>query len=80
MTVHGYHFGDTRPRAASVRGGSIAARGGPDSALGDDELRRKYVDLLEGILLRTTVERLAEAASRIDDLADVRALVALMQA
>lgn len=60
--------------------GPIPARGGPDNPLADDELRHKYLRLVEGILAPAAAEELARAIEHIDELPNVRTLVGLMQA
>jgi 2-methylcitrate dehydratase PrpD len=62
-----------------LESGVHPARGGADDPLSDAELRAKYDALLAGIVAPPAAEALAAALQGIDELKDVRELVALLQ-
>ncbi len=60
-----------------VREADERYRGGPDHPLSDDELIEKFTDCSQSILDRATREAIIEAVFGLENLADVRQLIAL---
>jgi len=60
--------------------GPLPARGGANNPLGEKALRHKYFGLVDGILTSSAAIALAQLVDHIEEVPDIRELVAAMQA